>query len=252
MESSLGLFDESTAEISARLVPTLIEISEIYHSRNRLSSPRYRLCALLAILSTARRFAIRTTAMERKAMALLQEITSAKFLRRRHADIGASVRYLLPRSIHTDLAPSHVGQRLVRSLFLPGPRAVALVVETLCDRCTVLALACHQAASWLRHLRNQLGALRAAVLEAIEESFCRPLGIRRIGIANRHSGYGKMPSSYRQEERTFERWRALKIHGRRVKNCYDDLSTTVNQPIWVRHVYWRTIDDGPVPGKNPC
>lgn len=72
-------------------------------------------------------------------------------------------------------------------------------------------------------------------------TFCRPLGVRWIGVANRHGGWGALPESYAARSLDFVRWRALKKPRSRVTEIYDDLTTTVNRMTSERNLHWRRL-----------
>ena len=91
------------------------------------------------------------------------------------------------------------------------------------------------------YLRRQDGRLRAAILRAIEETFCRPLGILRIAVANCYRGYGELPSGYVERPATIYRPRALRSKAGPVSAVYDDISGRVNQTLSLSHLYWRVV-----------
>ncbi len=91
------------------------------------------------------------------------------------------------------------------------------------------------------YLRRQESRLRAAILRAIEETFCRPLGILRIAVANRYSGYGQLPSGYVRQLSTIYRPRALRSKAGPASAVNDDISSQVNRTLFLSHLYWRHL-----------
>ncbi|MEM7350740.1 MAG: hypothetical protein AAF657_08040 [Acidobacteriota bacterium] len=91
------------------------------------------------------------------------------------------------------------------------------------------------------YLRRQEAWLRAAILRQIEETFCRPLGILRIAIANCHGGYGKLPESYVRRASGIHRLRALRSKEGPASAVYDDISRSVNRTLYPSHLYWRCL-----------
>ncbi|MDI1431424.1 hypothetical protein [Polyangium sorediatum] len=94
------------------------------------------------------------------------------------------------------------------------------------------------------YLRRQLPWLRFAIVEAIEQAFCRPLGIRLVAIAARYGGAGPLPPEYKtQRGRTVHRLRALRApSGVLVTRVYDDLSSRINGDITSSYdMYWKEI-----------
>ncbi len=91
------------------------------------------------------------------------------------------------------------------------------------------------------YLRRQETRLRAEILRAIEDNFCKPLGIFRIAIASSHGGYGKLPPKYAQRPLMIHRLRALKSKDGPESRIYDDISNTVNRTSMVSHLYCRLL-----------
>ncbi|MEM1178465.1 MAG: hypothetical protein AAGM22_08980 [Acidobacteriota bacterium] len=96
------------------------------------------------------------------------------------------------------------------------------------------------------YLRRQTEALRSALLAALEETLCRPLGIRRLALANAHGGRGPLPPEYVQRSWRGSRLRALRYRAL-VTRADDDISTVVNRPVHLSHLYWRTLPPEPRP-----
>ncbi|MBA2545178.1 MAG: hypothetical protein H0V17_36385 [Deltaproteobacteria bacterium] len=90
------------------------------------------------------------------------------------------------------------------------------------------------------YLARQRLDTRTAVLEAIEDMVCRPLGIRHVGIANQFGGQGPLPFDYRHQTLTGTRLRALRKQGKLVTDAWDDISYEVNLPIGL-DLWWRTL-----------
>ncbi len=99
------------------------------------------------------------------------------------------------------------------------------------------------------YLRRQEPRLRAAVLRALEDTFCRPLGVRRLAVANRYGGYGALPPGYARRAEVIHRLRALRYPAGPARYVYDDVSSVVNQTVRVDHLYWKAV--GPA-GSGPC
>ncbi|MDC0744667.1 hypothetical protein [Polyangium mundeleinium] len=94
------------------------------------------------------------------------------------------------------------------------------------------------------YLRRQLPWLRFAIVEAIEQALCRPLGIRLVAIAARYGGAGPLPPEYTtQRGRTVHRLRALCApSGVLVTRVYDDLSSRINGDVSSSYdMYWKEI-----------
>ncbi|MEM8930371.1 MAG: hypothetical protein AAGE94_04320, partial [Acidobacteriota bacterium] len=91
------------------------------------------------------------------------------------------------------------------------------------------------------YLRRQDRDLRRSILQAIEETFCRPLGIRRIGIANVFGGRGALPADYVRRPSTIFRLRALRSGSGPASDVYDDISRMVNRTEYLDHLYWRRL-----------
>jgi hypothetical protein len=95
------------------------------------------------------------------------------------------------------------------------------------------------------YLRRQLPWLRLAIVEAIEQSLCRPLGIRLIAIGASHGGAGPLPPGYaKQRGRVVHRLRALyEPDGTLSTRVYDDLSSRINGDVtsW-GDIYWKDVD----------
>ena len=91
------------------------------------------------------------------------------------------------------------------------------------------------------YLRQQSARWRALVLAGLEESLCRPLGVRQLAIANCHGGRGELPSGYRRRPSRITRLRALRFSSGPVSAIYDDISTEVNRLIFPNHLYWRVL-----------
>ncbi len=91
------------------------------------------------------------------------------------------------------------------------------------------------------YLHRKHEQLRAEILHAIEEMFCRPLGVRWVAIANRYGGCGNLPETYVLRSVIVQRLRALRFKGRPVTAIYDDISCEVNQTMLMSHLYWRNL-----------
>lgn len=91
------------------------------------------------------------------------------------------------------------------------------------------------------YLRRRSAVLRRSILETIETELARPLGIRRIGIATLHGGRGPLPESYRPDSVLVLRLRALARNGVLATRLYDDISSRVNVPQRLDHLYWRDV-----------
>ncbi|MDI1482753.1 hypothetical protein [Polyangium sp. y55x31] len=94
------------------------------------------------------------------------------------------------------------------------------------------------------YLRRQLPWLRFAIVEAIEQALCRPLGIRHVAIAARYGGAGPLPPGYTtQPRRVVHRLRALcEPNGVLATRVYDDLSSRVNGDVTSLYgISWKKI-----------
>ncbi|MDC3961419.1 hypothetical protein [Polyangium jinanense] len=94
------------------------------------------------------------------------------------------------------------------------------------------------------YLRRQMPWLRFAIVEAIEQALCRPLGIRLVAIATRYGGLGPLPPDYTtQPRRVVHRLRALcEPNGVLMTRVYDDLSSRINGDVTSLYgIYWRKI-----------
>ncbi|MDI3283861.1 hypothetical protein [Polyangium sp. 15x6] len=94
------------------------------------------------------------------------------------------------------------------------------------------------------YLRRQMPWLRFAIVEAIEQALCRPLGIRLVAIATRYGGLGPLPPDYTtQPRRVVHRLRALcEPNGVLMTRVYDDLSSRINDDITSLHgISWKKI-----------
>ncbi len=91
------------------------------------------------------------------------------------------------------------------------------------------------------YLRHQETRLRAAILRAIEDTVCKPLGIFRVAIANSYAGHGALPPEYIQRPLTIHRLRALRSNAGPESRIYDDISSTVNRTSMVSHLFWRRL-----------
>ncbi|MFT3774184.1 MAG: hypothetical protein QM820_53150 [Minicystis sp.] len=95
------------------------------------------------------------------------------------------------------------------------------------------------------YLRRQLPWMRFAILAAIEESFCRPLGVRLIAVGARHGGRGPMPPDYVEQKRVAQRLRALfEPNGVLMTRIYDDLSTPQagGSVLPGYGIHWKDLD----------
>jgi hypothetical protein len=88
------------------------------------------------------------------------------------------------------------------------------------------------------YLRRRDAALRVAVMRAIEWALA-PYGVRRLGIARAHGGYGPLPDDYVQRPVVVERLRALEVAGRPVQLAWDDVRTRFNVAEPTTQLYWR-------------
>jgi hypothetical protein len=93
------------------------------------------------------------------------------------------------------------------------------------------------------YLKRQKPSLREKIVAHLEESFCRPLHIKKIAISNSHAGYGYLPSSYHATRTKVTRLRALRgADGLQVTSIYDDISWRVNQEFTTHYpIYWRQL-----------
>lgn len=87
------------------------------------------------------------------------------------------------------------------------------------------------------HVRPNTRALRFAILESIEQHFCRALGVQILGIANTHNGRGELPPAYEGRSVQLHRFRAL-----RCPDVGDDICTAVNRWTSSSPMYWRSLD----------
>ncbi len=92
------------------------------------------------------------------------------------------------------------------------------------------------------YLRRREPRLRAALLTLIELRLCRPLGLRRIAIANRFGGCGALPKRYQRQSRRLLRFRALTSSSGPYRNVYDDIGERVNEVQIVDHLYWSVVE----------
>ena len=113
-------------------VRSLIELSELYHSRSRLPTPRYRLHALLALVPACRSLGMGTATMEREIVVCLEKLSGARA--RSHPEVrAASIEMILKCSASHGLQLVPRSQDLARALFLPGRKAVPLYIRTLLE-----------------------------------------------------------------------------------------------------------------------
>lgn len=93
------------------------------------------------------------------------------------------------------------------------------------------------------YLARRSAALRARIVEALEERFVRPLGVRHVGMAAVYGGAGPLPERYQRRATRMTRLRALREGAgqRRTREIYDDVSFVANAPVTVHHVHWATL-----------
>ena len=92
------------------------------------------------------------------------------------------------------------------------------------------------------HVRPNRPEVRERILRAFEDGLCRPLGIRRLGIANSHGGHGPMPSDYLTDKLVATRLRALARDDQLVDTVDDDISGSVNRRTEIDWLVWKTIE----------
>jgi hypothetical protein len=97
------------------------------------------------------------------------------------------------------------------------------------------------------YLRRQKRALRFSVLDAIETSLARPLGLRVVAIANQYGGYGPLPRDYAADTRSLMRLRALRTKGGALERAvYDDIGSVVNEEgphdLWFKELDTEPLD----------
>jgi hypothetical protein len=91
------------------------------------------------------------------------------------------------------------------------------------------------------YLKRQRMKVRSAALSALEAHLARPLGIRRIGVASQHGGFGPLPDDYKQTTEVVTRLRALRSRGGSLEHkVYDDISNRVNECCEME-LHWRSL-----------
>lgn len=92
------------------------------------------------------------------------------------------------------------------------------------------------------YLKRQQRGLRFRILEAIEHTLARSLGVTGIGVANIHGGHGELPNEYTLRTRRGTRLRALRGRdGLLETSIYDDLSGVVNKEADLT-LHWKALD----------
>ena len=91
------------------------------------------------------------------------------------------------------------------------------------------------------HLKRQQRSVRFRILQAIEQTLARGLGVAAVGIANLHGGHGALPKDY-----ALRAWRGVRLralHGRDghlETSVYDDISCAVNKPAELT-LHWKRL-----------
>ena len=90
------------------------------------------------------------------------------------------------------------------------------------------------------HVHPNDPEVRIAIIDAIEDALCTPLGVTLFGIANMHGGYGVLPPDFVFRTVTLTRLRALaRADGTPVVSAYDDLGCAANVRETNDELYWR-------------